>query len=239
MPGSPTGRSSGPSDSPAAPDDRELRRIPLGPSLRRALGGTFLFVLVSLAFAGAAVGVELLFGHTLAAGRGGDPVRLVADAAWHFATGVVLALPTRRRGLVLALPLMTLGIDVDHLFGGLLPTVIGRESHSLLFLVVVVAVLYRVFGRDMALLGASATLLHLGVDGGGFPLLAPVTTAAWPLSFPVAVAAIVVAAALVGLAARRLAEMLRPDYLFWTVLSVAAVVVAGFVVPWVQVFNAA
>lgn len=233
----------GPPEEWGAAGPRQAGDPPLGTqdpgplTVRRGLTLAVVYAIASVAFAGAAVAIELAFGHALAHGHGGDVARSLEDAAWHLGTGLAIALPTRRRVLCLVLPLMTLGIDADHVFGGLLPTVVGRESHSLIFLVLVTAVFALIFGRDAGLLATSATLLHLGVDGGSFPLLAPASAGVWPLPFGVAVLGIAAAGGLALAVGRSPRDLFRLSCLVPAAVAVSAVVVAGFLIPWVQVFN--
>jgi hypothetical protein len=154
---------------------------PLGLRSREALVVLLLFCGGSLAFAGVSVLLELGAGDTLVTGNLPGPTHSVEDALWHLGTGFLLALPARRRVLLWLGPLLALGIDADHVFGGLFPTVVYRGSHSLVFLVVVVVVLYRFSGPAGAGLGAGGFLVHLAVDGGAFPLFAPLSIAAFPL----------------------------------------------------------
>ncbi len=197
------------------------------------------YAATSLVFAFAALVVELAVGDPLASRHPGSLYYSVADAVWHLATGLALALPTRKRALIVTMPFLSLAIDVDHVFGAALPSVVGRESHDLFFLALVTAVLWRFLGRTPALLGAAATLLHLGVDGGSFPLLAPITTSVWPFPAGVAIASIALSALLVASTQRSLRELARPREALPLVVAVAAIVVVGAFVPWVRVFNGA
>lgn len=233
--GGPTAASEGPAGGEPTPEASPSGPDPWSP---RRLGETLaLYSFLAIAFAGAALAIEVALGDPLRSSHGGPFTHDLEDAAWHLATGLALALPTRRRGLILTMPFLTLAIDLDHVFGVWAPTVVGRDAHNLLFLALAVGVTYQLLGRAPAVLAAAATVLHLSVDGGGFPFLAPVSLQTWSLPAPVAVAGVGLAAVLIATAARPLAELLRPRYAVPTLIAVAGVVVVGTFVPWVPVFN--
>ncbi|MDE1822082.1 MAG: hypothetical protein KGJ23_10245 [Euryarchaeota archaeon] len=122
------------------------------------------------------------------------------DAFWHLGTGFLLALPARDRRLLFLAPVLSLGLDIDHAFGLLLPASVPRPDHALLFilLITVVAALWK--GRLPALATAGAIATHLAVDGGDFPLLDPVTMARWPFPLWASALALALAGALFLLA---------------------------------------
>lgn len=103
------------------------------------------------------------------------------DALWHLGTGLLLALPSRDRRLYVLAPVLSLGLDVDHVFGLLVPAAVSRPSHSLLFVAVgfLLALVWK--GRTPALALAGAVLTHFAVDGGSLPLLDPVSFQRWLL----------------------------------------------------------
>ena len=220
---------------PAGPASRPLTSDPL--TLRAGFSSLLLYALVALAFSIAALAIELALGDPLATGRSPAVTRSLEDAAWHLVTGLAIALPTRRRALILMTPLFALVIDVDHVFGSLSPTVVGREAHDVFFVLLLAVVLGWRSGRAWTQVALGATFVHLGVDGGAFPLLAPVMTQTWGLPFAVALVLILAAAALVGLADRAPRQFLRPTSLFPTAVAVLAILLASSAVSWVQVFS--
>ena len=129
--------------------------------------------------------IEVAFGASLRAATPPGPARGLEDALWHLVTALLLVLPARRRTLLWLVPLLSLAIDVDHAFGSLLPTVVGRQAHSLVFLAVVSVVLGHRWGSTGTFLGAGAVLSHLAVDGGSFPIIVPLSTSVVeaPLAF--------------------------------------------------------
>lgn len=163
-----------------------------------------------LGFAVVLIGLEVAVGDTLVAARSPGVSHSFEDAFWHLGTGLALALPARRWSAAWMASLMTLGLDVDHIFGDLLPTVVGRTDHCLVFLVGSSLVLYALQGRTGALLAAGAVTAHISLDGGAFPLLAPASTTSYPLPFVVTVIGAAAAAACFALAFRSPEEVARP-----------------------------
>jgi hypothetical protein len=109
------------------------------------------------------------------------------ELAEHAAFGVLAALPTRRAVTILTGAICAVSIDVDHL-GSIvgLPTD-GRASHTLLFAVLILVLIYSltrkgILGQSTSPLVASSVALaavvsHLALDatvgGGDFPLWMP------------------------------------------------------------------
>lgn len=185
--------------------------------------------LTVLGFALFLIGCEVGLGDPLVLARSPGNLRSIEDAAWHLGTGLALALPARRWSAAAMASLMTLGLDGDHIFGDLLPTVIGRTDHCLVFLVAAPFVLYALQGRTAALLGAGAVLAHLSLDGGAFPLFAPVSVATY--AFPLAVTAVgAVAAALLFSLAFRPRRVVLSTRSLLAIAVVSAVCVAAYVV---------
>jgi len=208
-------------------------------AIRKGVRLLVLYAVVVLGFSLVALVVELALGDPFSTGRSPGVSRSFEDAAWHLVTGLAIAVPTRRRALIVLTPVFALAIDVDHVFGSLLPTVVPREAHDLFFLVAIALVFLPLAGRAWTQLAIGATLVHLGADGGSFPLLAPVTTQSWAFPFAVAVVTIVAAALLVGLSGRTPRELVRPAYLVPTAAAVVVILLAGFAVGWIQVFSGA
>ncbi len=185
-----------------------------------------LFAVGAVGFSAFTIGIEVLLGHPLVAAQTPGISHSLLDALWHLATAFVLALPARRWVHLWLAPVLALGIDLDHLFGGILPTVTGRTAHDLLFLVVISLLIYQVQGRSAALLATGAVLAHLAVDGGEFPLLGPFSATSYAIPLAASFAMLVVAALLFFLAGREARELRRPTY----VASVlAAAVLVGLV----------
>ena len=148
-----------------------------GPAGRSAIVTLLIFGVATVGFAGATVAVEVALGQPLSSAETPGYSHSLLDAAWHLATAFVLVLPARRYvGLWLA-PTLALGLDVDHLFGGVLPTVTYRTAHDLLFVVIIGALLYWTQGRSAAFFASGAVLAHIAVDGGAFPLWGPLSVA--------------------------------------------------------------
>lgn len=118
------------------------------------------------------------------------------DALWHLGTGALLALPFRRRSLYVLLPAFSLGLDVDHLFGYVLPAPFGREAHNLFFLALLAGISYATVGRFLSASASAGWLTHIAVDGGAFPLFAPFSTQTYPL--PYALELLLLAGALIA-----------------------------------------
>ncbi|MCI4331491.1 MAG: hypothetical protein L3K19_06560 [Thermoplasmata archaeon] len=196
------------------------------------------FVAIDWLWSAGAFGVELALGDRLLAHRSPDTSKNAADALWHVATALVIALPSRRVYVWVAAPAFALALDVDHLFGAVLPTVVIRSAHDVFFIGLFGVVLLIGFGRPAALVAVGAVLEHIAVDGGGFPLFAPITTTYYVLPFPAQVA-------LIGGAAFLLFAALRPVREFRSVKALAQlggaslVLAAGlwFLWPYVSPFT--
>lgn len=218
------------SPSPAAGGTRRPRWVGLRPWVPRrdelGLGESALILALYLGavllWSFGAFGVEVLLGGTVLApvrpGAGASGV----DALWHLGTAFVLALPTRHRWAVLLAPALALGLDIDHLFGAVFPTVVTRQAHALLFVVLVGLALYALRGRTAGLLAAGAVLAHIGVDGGSFPLFAPLSTAFFPLDLAGQVVFVAAAAILFFVSVRPWKDALAPR----DALPIAGVVAA-------------
>lgn len=193
-----------------------------------ALAGLVVF---ALAFSAAMFAVERALGDPILTGRLPGGSKSLGDALWHLFTGFLVAIPMRRRLMLLVGPLLALGIDADHIFGTVLPTVVDREAHNLLFLVALGVILAVVRNRSAAAAAVGFATLHIGVDGGAFPLLAPFTTATWGLPYPVAAALIAGAALLAFAAVRPVSELRRPSIGIPWVVAVAVLVLLVPVVP--------
>jgi hypothetical protein len=198
-----------------------------------------LFALAVVAFCALAIAVERTLGDPFLRPHFPAVDRSVDDALWHLATGLILALPLRRRAMLLFGPLLAVSIDVDHAFGGLLPAVAGRQAHSLFFLPLVTLVLYRFAGRAGASLGAGAFLVHLGVDGGTFPLLAPATIARYGLPLPLAIAFVATAGLLYFASVHSLRDLRRPGCLLPVLGGIVAIALLLVLVPGIGTFNSA
>jgi hypothetical protein len=164
-------------------------------------------------FAAASIALEVAFGSTLRAATPPGPAHGIEDALWHLATALALVVPARRRTLLWIAPLMSLAVDVDHAFGSLLPTVVGRQAHSFVFLVVASVVLGHRSGATGALLGAGALLSHMAVDGGAFPILVPLSTAAVAAPLGLQLLGVATAELCFFLSTRSAKEALRLEYL--------------------------
>jgi hypothetical protein len=184
-----------------------------------------LFGAVVFLWSAGTLGIELALGYHTRAGSPPPGSFAVLDALWHLATGFIAAIPARQRTLLWAAPLLSLGLDIDHLFGGILPTVIIRPAHDLFLLALVAVVLYATRGRFGAFAGPAAILIHIGVDGGTFPFLAPVTLRSYPLIYPFQVAFVAIAVVLMFLAAHRAQELRRTRT--WIAVLAAIVLLAG------------
>ena len=149
------------------------------------------------------------------------------DAVWHLATGLLVAIPARDRRLYLLAPALSLGLDVDHVFGLVVPAAVSRPSHTLLFVALAVVVALAWKGRWMAFGVGGAVLTHLAVDGGSLPLLAPVVFSRWTLSPVVEGVLVVFAGGLFLLALGRHDKRIR-DPRAWVELGIIAVLLAIF-----------
>lgn len=202
-----------------------------------------LFVASDLAFSAASnaiahfgLGVPYLGPHAP------DAAPNLLDALWHVVTGLLLAWPLRDRRALVLLPALTLLLDVDHLFGALWPVAVPRPAHDLLFFALVSALLAGLLGARAAGLALGASLLHVAVDGGSFPLLAPVQVGAYGLSLGGELLFLVAAAVcLAGLAtpgpARRWSSW--TTYLPWVVAIVGLGLTLALVGPTFGTFTRA
>ncbi len=205
--------------------------------MRDAVTTTILYLVAVVAFSAAAIAIAVGLGDPLLSGQVPSSGKSGLDAIWHLLTAFVLVLPLRRRLAYLLAPVLSLGIDIDHIFGSFLPYVVGREAHDVFFLVLVSLFLYAVEGRPAALLGAGAVVTHIAVDGGSFPFFAPVSIAQYPLPFPAAVLLLVVAALLFHLAYRPVDELRQPRIALPIAGVIAAVSVAVLFFPLLYSFN--
>ncbi len=176
--------------------------------------------------------VEPILGVPLHAPHHLQGVASAIDALWHLTTALVLVLPTRNRLLWVLGPSLALGLDVDHLFGGVLASPFPRLAHDLIFAAALGAGLSVLLGRAAALLGPAALLAHLAVDGGGFPLVAPLSPDGFALVYPAQVAFVIAASLLFFFALRSPAELRHPRLLFgWAAAVAASCLVLFFVGP--------
>jgi len=237
-------------DSPASTSDgvtpvvarRAWRAVLLGPEVppfgsSTAVRTLFGFVAGVVAFSLGAMAVELALGNPLAPTQSPAAARNLADALWHLGTAFLLVLPVRHRMLATFTPLLALGLDADHLFGIVAPTVVHREAHDLVFLLLVGVGLAWWLGRAGAFAAVAAALAHIAVDGGSFPLFAPASLAAFSLSWPESLALLAVSAVMLFVAVRPASELRRPGYV--VPLALAALLVAALLalVPGVGIFN--
>ncbi len=199
------------------------------------MGTVLLLMAVDLLWSAGAFAIEVALRDPLLHHRNPETDKSLADAVWHVATAFLIALPTRRVLAWVLVPLLALGFDVDHVFGGLLPTVVIRSAHDVFFLAALAIVMLLVRGRPGVALSVGAVIEHLAVDGGGFPLFAPVSTAYFVLPFPVQAAMIGGSAILLFVALRPLSDLRQPRvfapvagaaialvsiiWLFWPVIS--------------------
>lgn len=197
------------------------------------------FLAAVLGFSAVALLVALALGDPLLAGQVPGGGKSLLDAFWHLATAFVLVLPLRRRLAWVLAPALSLGIDVDHLFGSVLPYVVGRPAHDLFFAVLVTLFLYALEGRPAALLTAGAVTTHVAVDGGLFPFLSPATLALYPLPYPAEAALVAVAAVLFLLAFHEPRELLRKRLAVPAAVGVLVIAVALLFAPMILTFNTA
>jgi hypothetical protein len=196
------------------------------------------FLAADVAFVAAAIAIELRLGNALHGAHLPGTIFSANDAVWHLSTVLVLALAARRRVALWVAPVMSLGLDVDHVYGSFIGTVTGRSAHDVFFVALVALLLFAVRGRPAALMGVAAAMGHIAVDGATFPFFGPVTTNAWALPFPVEIA-------LVGLAAVLLILAFHPvrafrDHRIWIPLLVATTVVSFgiyFVLPTIPLIS--
>jgi hypothetical protein len=190
------------------------------PGWWHALGGpggtlpTREVVLLVLAFLGlvlvwcvALTWTESALGLPLEPTRSAATTANYLDVPWHLGTGAVIALAVARRKLYLALPALSLGLDIDHLFGSVFPAPFGREAHDLFFVALAAGVFYAWGGRFTAGVVSAAWAAHVSVDGGSFPLLAPWSAQSFTLPYAAEVAGIGIALLLAFLAVRPAREL--------------------------------
>ena len=175
--------------------------------------------------------LELASGRPLLTAAFPSVSRSWQDAIWHMATAFAIALPARRRVLLWLTPVLALGLDGDHLFGAIFPTVTYRTAHSFVFAAAIGLVLYGVQGRTAAGVALGAVLEHVSVDGGAFPLFGPFATASYALPFAVSVAGLVGASVLLVLAARPAVALRSPRTVAGIAIAVAAVAIAFWLLP--------
>ena len=209
------------------------------PGSRAALRTIGIFVGGVIAFSSVALWLELAAGYPLHASHVPGTNRSVEDALWHVGTAFVLALPARRLWLAVVGPALALGIDVDHVFGAVLPTVLDRQAHDLFFLILIGLLLYYLEGRSAALSSAGAILAHVAVDGGRFPFFAPVSVATYPLALWESVVLLTLGAGLFFLSVKHLRDLRAPTNGLALVAVVAGVSIALAAVPAVAMFNGA
>jgi hypothetical protein len=151
----------------------------------------------------------------------------LVDALWHVGTAALLALAARDRVVLVVAPVLSLGLDIDHLFGTVFPTVLPRSAHDLFLIGALGLVIYFLRGRPSAFVAAGAILVHIGVDGGGFPLLSPVTTTFYTLDLPLQIILVAGAGLLFALAVRPLRALRAREN--WLPLVVVVVVLSSIV----------
>lgn len=188
-------------------------------------------VALDLAWSATALGIELALGDRLLAHHPSETDKNAADAVWHVATAFVIALPTRRLAAWVATPALALAFDVDHVFGGLLPTVVIRSAHDVFFVAILALAMTALRGPTGALLSVGAVVEHLAVDGGGFPLFAPLSTATYVFPFALQAGLIGIGAILVFLAVRPPRELGYPQGLV-PVVAAAGGLAAGMYLLW-------
>jgi hypothetical protein len=200
-------RTSGPWDEPLRKRDAAVMLL--------------LFLLAVLAWCATLTPLEAALGLPLSRGGNVASTGNYRDAFWHLATGLAIAIPMRNRWLYALLPMFSLGLDVDHLFGSVLPTPFPREAHDLLFLVLSSALLLVAGGRFLAGTAAAGWITHIAVDGGTFPFLAPFSSDRFALPYPVAVVAIALAGLVAFLAVRPVRALRDPRQLVPLAVTVA------------------
>ncbi|MCI4350802.1 MAG: hypothetical protein L3K15_04745 [Thermoplasmata archaeon] len=195
------------------------------PTPRDAVVTGIVFGAVILLWSEGSLLIELAFGAHAHSGSPPPGSFALLDGLWHLATGLVVALPARRRTLLWAAPLFSLGLDVDHVFGAFLPTVLIRPAHDVFLLAILVVVLLVVEGRFAALAAPAAILVHFGVDGGAFPFFAPASLQYYPLSYAEQFGFIVVAVLVMFFSTRRVSEL--RDRRTMILMGIAIAVLAG------------
>ena len=188
------------------PDEPALR--PLDARESALLLAVFLAAVLFWSFGSLAT--ELLLGDSLLSPHHPRPSQSFVDALWHVATAAILTIPARHRWLTVLAPALALGLDIDHLFGTVFPTVIIRSAHDLFFLAALMAIGYAVRGRVAMLAPAGAVLAHLAVDGGGFPFFGPFSTMFYPLSEPMQVGTLLLAGLLLYASVRPIDRLREP-----------------------------
>ncbi|HZY92440.1 MAG TPA: hypothetical protein VFG07_06690 [Thermoplasmata archaeon] len=194
-----------------------------GRAQRSGIATLLLFATGALVFAAVTIGVEVALGHPLLPPNAPGVSPSLADALWHLASAFLIALPARRWVTLWLAPALALGLDIDHVFGDVLPTVTGRTDHDVLFVLAIGVVLYVLQGRSAALLASGAVLAHIAVDGGAFPFFGPASVTFFAPPLPVLLVMLGAAAGLFYLAGRDWKELWRPTHL-------ASVAAAGFAV---------
>lgn len=198
---------------------------------RNAVWTLVYYVVGVLAFATAAFAIEIALGDPVISNHLPGSTKSFYDALWHLFTGFAIALPLRNRIFLVVAPLLALGVDFDHVYGGVLPTVVYRESHNLLFLVLIAAVLAYGTGRFATLAVPGGLMLHIGVDGGAFPFFAPVTTQTFGLTFSEGSVFVVAGATLLFLSVRPARDLLRPRFVVPWILAIVVVIALIPVIP--------
>jgi hypothetical protein len=208
------------------------------PSWRTAAVVFIAFVAGVLVWAGGTTALEAALGNPLLSpNRPGVSGNLI-DAFWHLGTVFVLVLPARNRVMAVLAPMLSLGIDADHLFGTAFPSVVARPAHDLFFVALLGAALLIGFGRAASFAAVSAVATHLAVDSGTFPLLAPFSLTGY--SIPIVPAAIVIAGAavLVVLSVHPFRSLRRVGMWGPTIAVIGALVLAVlFVWPLINPFK--
>jgi hypothetical protein len=202
--------------------DRPLRR-------RDALLLLVVFGLLVILWSASLAPVEAALGHPLYVGGVPAVTPGFVDAIWHLVMALLLVLPARERKLLVLGPALSLGLDVDHLFGAFLPTPFPRVAHNVFFFALATGFLARTAGRYAGLSALGALLTHVAVDGGGFPFLAPIVTTPFGLPFGVSVFLVGVSAVAFCLAASPLGTLRSPARLLWLA---GAITVAGLLLWW-------
>jgi hypothetical protein len=136
------------------------------------------------------------------------PGHLLELAGFGLLLGAVLVAIYGREGLPLVplMPVLVVALDLDHLpaYLGVAQTI--RPAHSLVFIIVILAITAITIKRlDIGLVVLSATLAHLGIDTGLFAPFSPVGfwyTQLDPYRIPL-LACAVLAAIAAGVVARR------------------------------------